>query len=227
MKKLLSILFAFSIIFFFSCKNGEEKNTNETTQTMAAASFKLMMIKHPVADFEKWKPVYLAHDSMRKAFGINSFALGRVMEDPNQLILIEKISDLQKAKDFTTLPDLKDAMANAGVTGSPVFEFADAVRSDDSKIDIKERVLIKHRVKDFDAWLKVFDSEGMKTRSENGIIDRGLARGSEDPNTVYIVFAISDMMKAKARMNSEDLKAIMTNAGVEGPPEITFYTLVD
>lgn len=227
MKKQLTILSAFSIIMFFSCKSGEEKKADETTQTMAAASYKLMMIKHPVADFEKWKPVYLAHDSMRKAYGINSFVMGRGMEDPNQLIIIEKIDDLQKAKDFTALPDLKDAMANAGVTGPPVFEFADAVRTDDSKIDIKDRVMIKHRVKDFDAWLKVYDSEGMKTRSENGIIDRGLARGADDPNMVYIVFALSDITKAKARMNSEDLKSLMMNAGVEGPPEIIFYTLVE
>lgn len=227
MKKLLTILGAFSIILFFSCKSGEEKKADDTVKTMEAKSFKLMMIKHPVADFTKWKETYLAHDSMRLAYGVHHFVIGRAVADSNQLIVFEKIDDLQKAKDFTTIPDLKDAMAQAGVTGPPVFEYAEAIRSDDSKIDIKDRVLIKHRVKDFDAWLKVYDEEGMKTRSENGILDRGLARGLEDPNMVYIVFAIADKAKADARMQSEDLKTLMMNAGVEGQPEFTFYTLVE
>ncbi len=107
------------------------------------------------------------------------------------------------------------------------FNFIDVIRNDTSEIAIKDRFLIKHRVKDFDAWLKVFDAEGMKSRSDNGVIDRGMGRGSEDPNMVYLVFAISDMEKAKARVGSEELKEVMMKAGVEGPPEMVFYTLVD
>jgi len=49
----------------------------------------------------------------------------------------------------------------------------------------------------------------------------------DDSNKVYIVFAISDMQKAKARVASEDLKKIMTDGGVEGPPKFFYYRLVD
>ena len=57
------------------------------------------------------------------------------------------------------------------------------------------------------------------------MVERGMARGMDDPNMVYIVFAVTDMDKAKARITSEELKTLMTDAGVEGPPSITFYTL--
>jgi hypothetical protein len=85
--------------------------------------------------------------------------------------------------------------------------------------------MIKHKVKDFDAWLKVFDNEGMDARKSFGIIDRGLARGVDDPNMVYIVFAVENWEKANARFNSEELKKLMTEAGVEGSPTIIRYNI--
>jgi quinol monooxygenase YgiN len=85
--------------------------------------------------------------------------------------------------------------------------------------------MIAHRVKDFEAWLKVFDEEGPAKRKENGFLDRGLARGLDNPNMVYIVFAITDKEKAKARINSAELKKIMTDAGVEGPPQFMYFSL--
>jgi hypothetical protein len=40
---------------------------------------------------------------------------------------------------------------------------------------------------------------------------------------VYILFTVTDLAKAKARGNSEDLKKIMTDAGVQGPPKVNFF----
>jgi quinol monooxygenase YgiN len=218
-----------SFILLFSCSSGN-KETTESTETPVASTeplFKVLMVTHPVANFDAWKPVYLAHDSVRQAYGISKFVIGRGMEDSNMVVVIDKITDIAKAKEFSALPALKEAMASAGVTGEPVFNMANVIRNDDTQIDVKDRVMISHKVKDFDAWLKVFDAEGSATRAGFGIIDRGLARDIDDPNKVYIVFAISDMEKAKARMGSEELKKTMTDAGVEGSPQFNFYRLVD
>ena len=87
----------------------------------------------------------------------------------------------------------------------------------------KQWVLVTHKVKDFDAWLKVFDAEGTATRATYGLVDVVLARGLNDSNLVHIVFDISDMAKAKARMNDPALKKIMTDAGVISAPKIEFY----
>ncbi len=59
------------------------------------------------------------------------------------------------------------------------------------------------------------------------MIDRGLARGIYDSNMIYIVFAITDIAKAKARIASPKLKKIMMDAGVQGPPKIYYYRLQD
>ncbi len=86
--------------------------------------------------------------------------------------------------------------------------------------------MVTHKVKDFDAWLKVYDGEGKATRASQGMVDRVLARGIDDPNIVHIVFAVTDMAKAKAAISSEAKKKLMTSAGVEGPPTIEFYKQV-
>ena len=133
---------------------------------------------------------------------------------------------MEKAKAFATSPDLKEAMKKSGVVGAPTVDFMEVIRNDSSKIDQQERVLISHKVKDFAAWLKVYDEEGKAKRLENGLMDRALGRGVDDSNMVYIAFAITDMAKAKTRMNSPELKKLMTDAGVTGPPKIFMYRIV-
>ena len=231
-KTAMTLSFAFVL---FSCNNSgtttetaaEATPATEAAPATNATLFNLMVIKHPVADYAKWRPEYDAHDSIRQAYGIAHFAIARGSEDANAVMVIDKISDVQKAKDFTALPELKEAMQKAGVTGAPEFSFLNVIRNDDAVIAQKERVMITHRVKDFDAWLKVFDAEGTAKRLEHGIIDRGMARGVDDPNVVFLMFAMADKEKAMARMNSEELKNTMTEAGVEGAPQVEFYTLAD
>ncbi|MEP7170484.1 MAG: hypothetical protein ABI855_14035 [Bacteroidota bacterium] len=241
MKKIQSILTAGMILFLASCGNkptetaesvGVDTTATDTT-AMAAPSppeftpFNVMAVTHKVKDFAKFKEVYMAHDSMRHASGLTHFRMGRGMEDSNMVFVVNRIDDVAKAKEFAASPDLKEAMKRAGAAGPPTIAFTNIIRLDSSALDIKERVRVTHKVKDFDAWLKVYDGEGKDTRAANGIIDRSLSRGIDDPNVVTIVFAISDMAKAKARMNSPELKALMMGAGVEGPPTFFFYRMVD
>ena len=164
-----------------------------------------------------------AHGSVRKTYGLTDLDLLRGIENPNEVLIVEKIADVKKAKDFTMLPDLKETMQKAGVTSAPEFFYYDVIRNDDSKIGTKDRVMVTHKVKDFDAWIKVYDGEGKPTRASQGMVDRVLARGIDDPNVVHIVFAVTDMAKAKAAITSEAKKKLMTSAGVEGPPTIEFY----
>lgn len=227
-----------ALLFFISCNNGdntkETKAVDSTTTKMAPAKaaftpFKVMMGSLKVKSYYKFENAYMSHraDSMRSAYGIEKYRVGRETGDTNKMIIIEKMNDAAKAKDFTTMLG-KGMLQAGGVIGTPSFYYMDVVRNDDSKIDQTDRVLIKHKVKDYNAWLKVFDEgEGAAKRKENGLLDRGLGRGVDDPNMVYIVFAITDMDKAKARMNSPELKKLMMDAGVEGTPEFHFYKLVE
>jgi quinol monooxygenase YgiN len=182
-----------------------------------------MLIKHTVMDYEKWRPAYDAHGSVRKEYGQTDLDVLREIADQDQVLIVERIEDIQKAKDFTNLPDLKNTMQKAGVKSAPKFSYYEVIRNDDSKIDAEERIIVTHRVKDFDEWLKAYDGEGKATRANEGMVDRVLARGIDDPNIVHIVFAVTDMAKAKTAISSEAKKKLMISAGVEGRPTIEYY----
>ena len=57
-----------------------------------------MLIRHKVADFAKWKPVYDAHASARQSSGLKEEHLLRNGDDPNEVILLFSAQDLDKAK---------------------------------------------------------------------------------------------------------------------------------
>ena len=234
-KFLKPVLIVFLVTSFLSCKNNKTEKT-ETEEAMPKDTatavavfepFKVMLIKHKVADYDKWRKEYDAHDSIRTAYTISHYMVGRGTDDANMIVTATKFIDLQKAKDFSALPYLKEAMKKAGVIGKPEFSYHEVIRNDDTPIDQKDRVMVTHKVKDFDAWLKVYDAEGTAKRMEEGFIDRGLARGIDDPNMVTIVFAITDMKKAKESITSEAKKKLMMDAGVEGVPEIFYYKIVE
>lgn len=225
MKKTLIGLSAMVCLTLFSCMNGKENKTDATEATLPPDNFLVMVVRFQVPDYNQFYSIYDTHDSLRGAYGISRYALAREMQDTTKVIIMEKIEDIARAKEFGNSEILKNAMNAAGFSGPPSFEYVRVIRNDDSPTEIKTRMMVKHRVKDFDAWLKVYDEESMKGRAAYGIIDRGLARGSEDPNMVYVVFAIADLEKAKARGNSSELKELMAKAGVEGEVEMVMYNL--
>lgn len=238
MKQILAFLSAAMLLTVTSCNNNKTaKEEPKTKGGDTAASVKaneppafqpytILMVQHKVKDYDKWLPVYQADESARTANGLTEMALGRGLDNKNEITVAFKAGDIQKAKDFTSSPALKEAMQKGGVTGAPVITYLNVIRDDNSPIEQKDRVMVAHHVKDFDAWLKVYDAEGKDARAANGMVDRGLARGIDDPNMVYVLFAVTDMAKAKARAGSPELKKLMTDAGVDGPPTVNFYTLV-
>jgi hypothetical protein len=232
---LKPVLIVFLFASFLSCKNDKSEKTEtevampKDTATAVAVfePFKVIGIKHKIADYDKWRKEYDAHDSMRMAYGISHYMIGRGIDDSNTIMVIDKINDVPKAKEFSMLPNLKDKMKKAGVIGMPEFTYYEVIRNDNTQIDQKDRLMVTHRVKDFDAWLKVYDAEGTAKRVEEGLIDRGLARSADDPNMVTIVFAITDMKKAKASITAEAKKKLMMDAGVEGAPQMFFYKVME
>jgi len=54
------------------------------------------------------------------------------------------------------------------------------------------------------------------------VTGHSLHRQADDPNVVIIAMRVSDLKEAKQFAASDDLKAAMARAGVQGPPEIWF-----
>ncbi|HEU4791110.1 MAG TPA: hypothetical protein VFS71_15590 [Flavobacterium sp.] len=236
MKTILTMFVAMLALSFTSCKKESDKEATpaESSPEKVAVKeepafepFKVMVITHTVKDFDTWKKAFDEHESVRTASGLTLRALGRDMDNPNKVYVFLNMEDLQKAKDFAANPELKERMKKGGVTSAPEFIYADVIRFEESPATLKGRVRIGHKVKDFDAWLKGYDAEGKETRMVNGLVDRAISRSIDDPNMVYVTFAISDLEKAKARIKDPALKKIMTDAGVIGKPDVVFYNAVE
>lgn len=222
-----------------SC-NGNAAKTGETTKDTVATNtttamatpaatpevvvpFDVFELRHTVKDYDIWKNIFEADSANRAAAGLQTIALGRSMDKPNDILIVMKTTDIQKAKDFSTNPALKASMDKAGVISKPTAQLWHIIRfNPDSKE--KQWVELTHKVKDFDAWLKVYDAEGKDKRMSEGMVDAALGRGIDDSNMVKIVFDITDMAKAKAAIASDEKKKLMQSAGVIGIPDIKFYS---
>lgn len=82
-----------------------------------------MLVRHKVADFDKWKLEYEDHRSAREASGLKDLYLWRNEGDPSEIILLFEVSDVEKAKKFTSSPDAKEKMEAAGVQDLPDVVF--------------------------------------------------------------------------------------------------------
>ena len=235
-----NVIATFLALFLFSCNSGNEKKADEPamepttakpaeTAPTPAPSPKLgniLIIQHKVANFTKWKVAYDSHDSIRHAHGLTNYILGRGTDNPNIVVIFLKMADVDKAKELVASPELKERMKKAGVLGMPTFTFLDVQMNDTSTIPQTARVMMNHKVKDFDAWKKEYDSH-KQVRIDAGMIDRGLGYNIGDNHMVGIVEAVTDIKKAKAFLRSKDLKDKMAAAGVESPPTILFYNIVN
>jgi hypothetical protein len=82
-----------------------------------------LLIRHKVADFSKWKPVYDDHIQARQKAGLKELDLLRNVDDPNEVILLFSVEDIDKAKAFAASDDLRQAMQKAGVSDKPDVYF--------------------------------------------------------------------------------------------------------
>jgi quinol monooxygenase YgiN len=79
----------------------------------------------------------------------------------------------------------------------------------------------RHKVNDYSSWKRVYD-EVAPVRKEKGVVSASVHRDVNAPNTVTIAHQFKILNEAKAFADSEQLKAAMARAGVNGPPEIWF-----
>ena len=228
---------AILLLMLFSCNSGsDDKSADATKDSVAAVTTPAptpppakpaitLLIKHKVANFDKWFASYEAHDSVRMSYGLHNFVVGRGIKDTNTVMVALHVDDTTKAKEFVAAPELKERMKKAGVTGPTAFMYIINRWHDTTTDAVADRVIINQHVKDYDAWKKVFDSH-KQARTDAGMVDRAVSQFIDDPTLVSVVIVINDMKKATDFMNSKDLKDKMAEAGVTGPPDIFMYHVV-
>jgi hypothetical protein len=84
-----------------------------------------------------------------------------------------------------------------------------------------ENLTLHFKVKDFNAWRTGYNGSE-KGRVSAGITNGRVFRNADDPNEVVVLQDVSDVVKARTWLGSEDLKAAMQKSGVIGSPSIRF-----
>ena len=75
----------------------------------------MLIIRHKVSDYGKWRPAFDSHSAMQKA------------ANKNEIVIIFDTTDTKKAKEFATSSDLKDVMTKAGVIDVPTMYFLESI----------------------------------------------------------------------------------------------------
>jgi quinol monooxygenase YgiN len=231
-------LFLTAVLFVLcSCGGNEEKPATETAavdttattpapqvtplasaSTIITAPQYMMVVRHKVADYEKFKTSYDSHDSLRLANGLHNYVIGRSLDDSSVILVALKADDIAKAKAFAKNPALKKAMEQAGVKGPPTIMFLNSIYQNTAEVSSNIRSMSIMTVKDRDAWFKSFE-EFKQEREDNGIADRVISQDPDNDKKMILVTAWTDTAKAKAYIKSDVLKKRREASGVIGEPE--------
>ena len=79
-----------------------------------------------VKDYAMWRTSYDGHEKSRISAGITNGRVFRRAEDPNDVVILQDVADVPKARSWFGSDDLKAAMQKSGVVGSPSIRFAAA-----------------------------------------------------------------------------------------------------
>jgi heme-degrading monooxygenase HmoA len=86
-----------------------------------------LLIRHHVADYTAWKAVFDEHELTRRANGSQGGRLFRDAADPHEVLVLLAWDDLERARLFVDSDDLREAMAQSGVTDRPDIWFLEDV----------------------------------------------------------------------------------------------------
>jgi quinol monooxygenase YgiN len=83
-----------------------------------------LLIRHTVADYAKWRPVFDANESNRRAGGATGVqSVYRDLTNPNEITVVLEWDNAESAQKFTSNPALAEAMKTGGVISAPEAHF--------------------------------------------------------------------------------------------------------
>jgi uncharacterized protein (DUF1330 family) len=82
----------------------------------------LALVLHRVEDYDAWRRVYDSVSDLQKAGGVTAESVHRMVDDPNNVLVIHEFDTVDHARSFFADPALRDAMQRGGVVGEPRIE---------------------------------------------------------------------------------------------------------
>jgi len=83
-------------------------------------------------------------------------------------------------------------------------------------------MIIRHKVRDYGHWRPLFDGHGEIQRAAGLTNPRVYHSADSNKSEIVVVFDTKDTKSAKAFAASDDLKDVMTKAGVLDTPTVYF-----
>jgi hypothetical protein len=83
-----------------------------------------MTIHLKVKDYNTWRTGYDGHEKSRVSAGITNGRVFRRAEDPNDVVILQDVADVGKARTWLASDEMKAAMEKGGVVGAPNIRFA-------------------------------------------------------------------------------------------------------
>jgi hypothetical protein len=108
---MMNIQIIFTIFFGGIAMNAQHTNENVT-------------VHFKVKDYAAWRTSYDGREKSRLSAGITNGRVFRRAEDPNDVVILQDVADVAKARTWFASDDLKAAMQKSGVIGSPSIRFA-------------------------------------------------------------------------------------------------------
>jgi hypothetical protein len=79
-----------------------------------------------VKDFKAWQTSYNGNEKNRVSAGITKSKVFRSADDPNDVLILQDVADVAKARTWYGSSEMKTLMEKSGVLGSPSIRFAAA-----------------------------------------------------------------------------------------------------
>jgi heme-degrading monooxygenase HmoA len=84
-----------------------------------------VLVRHKIADYEKWRKVFDGKDNILQGSGVQGGMLFRNIDKPDEIIVLLRWKTLDTLRDFMASDRLRQAMQKGGVADQPDVYFLD------------------------------------------------------------------------------------------------------
>ena len=78
---------------------------------------KYLLCTHEVAEYDAWRRVFDSHAKAQREAGLHVLHVLRGRDNPNFVVMLFRVDDVEKARAFTETPSASEAGRESGVIG--------------------------------------------------------------------------------------------------------------
>ena len=198
-----------------------------TVATAEPDSSVFVVFGHEVRDYAAWKQVHMELYAVREQWGITDSYVMQGAEEDSVVWMMMSAPGPVAAKGFMVDPNLARLRDTEGVEGE-VYRaiLASGYTNSFDPAEFKDRIIVQHDVRDFDAWKRGFDGH-VGSRERAGLVDLVVSYPIDDSLAVHMMFGVTDESALTEYMASAPLRAAMRLSGVVGEPRAYFVRTAD